>query len=70
MAKNTAKNAIVVTNSKLQKLTAQWARLQNGFRYMHACTKAAGIVLRHLQECLSELADLDLVEPVELKLDP
>jgi hypothetical protein len=69
MAKNTAKNAIVVQNGKLKKLTTQWAKLQNGFKYAHALTKAAGIVLRHLQECLSELAELDLVEPGELELD-
>ena len=69
MAKNNPKTAIVVPNGKLKKLTTQWARLQHGFRYAHALTKAAGIVLRHVQECLSELAELDLVEPGELELD-
>lgn len=69
MAKNAAKNAIIVGESRIKKLTVQWARLQNSFRYLHALTKAAGIVLRHLQECLSELAELDLVEPGELELD-
>ena len=43
--------------------------MQNGFRYAHALTKAAGIVLRHLQQCLAELGELDLVEPGELQLD-
>ena len=69
MSKTKAKTAIIVGNERIQRLTAQWARLQNGFKYAHALTKAAGIVLRHLQQCLSELAELDLVEPGELELD-
>ena len=69
MAKTTPKQAIIVAESRIVRLKSQWARLQNTFQYLQAITKAGSIVLRHLQECLGELAALDLVEPGDLELD-
>ena len=67
MAKTRQKEALIVRPDRIVRLRTQWARLQSHFKYAETLTRAASIVLKHVQGMLSELSALDITDgPLEL----